>query len=156
MKGNAVTRNRAIALGLVVLGLVLSACGGSSGSEAPAEPAKVTKLAGGGDRITLTPAAAKRIDVRTVKASSNGGNTVIPYAAVLYDPDGATWTYTSPKPLVFQRADITVDRIEGERVILAKGPAPPSCGASSTAASKKTDERARAVSDLTRRGGSER
>ena len=124
MKGNAVTRNRAIALSLVVLGLVLSACGGSSGSEAPAEPAKVTKLAGGGDRITLTPAAAKRIDVRTVKASSNGGNTVIPYAAVLYDPDGATWTYTSPKPLVFQRADITVDRIEGERAILAKGPAP--------------------------------
>ena len=84
------TRNRAIAMGLVVLGLALSACGGSSGSEAPAEPAKVTKLAGGGDRITLTPAAAKRIDVRTVKASSNGGNTVIPYAAVLYDPDGAT------------------------------------------------------------------
>jgi hypothetical protein len=25
---------------------------------------------------------------------------------------------------VFQRADITVDRIEGERAILAKGPAP--------------------------------
>ena len=28
------------------------------------------------------------------------------------------------QPLVFERADITVDRIDGERAILAKGPAP--------------------------------
>ena len=31
---------------------------------------------------------------------------VIPYSAVLYDADGATWMYTSPKPLVFVRQDI--------------------------------------------------
>ena len=125
MKGTVVRRaNGVIILGLVALGLAVSACGGSSESPAPPAPAKITKLAGGGDQITLTADAAKRIDVRTAAVKSDGGNTVIPYAAVLYDPDGAAWTYTNPKPLVFERADITVDRIDGERAILAKGPAP--------------------------------
>jgi hypothetical protein len=125
MKGTIVRRaNRVTALGLVVLGLSVSACGGSSETAAPPEPAKVTELAGGAIRITLTADAAKRIDVKTAPAESDGGNTVIPYAAVLYDPNGETWTYTNPKPLVYVRADITVDRIEGERAILTRGPAP--------------------------------
>jgi multidrug efflux pump subunit AcrA (membrane-fusion protein) len=116
--------NRATALGLVVLGLALSACGGSSNTAAPVEPAKLTKLAGGVSQITLTADAAKRIDVKTAAVESDGGNTVIPYSAVLYDPDGATWTYTNPKKLVFVRADITVKSIAGDRAILTKGPAP--------------------------------
>jgi multidrug efflux pump subunit AcrA (membrane-fusion protein) len=125
VKGIVVTRaNRAIALGLVVLGLALSACGGSSDSAAPPAPAQITKLAGGVNQIKLTADAAKRIDVKTAAAESDGGNTVIPYSAVLYDPDGATWTYTNPKPLVYVRADITVQSIDGERAILTKGPAP--------------------------------
>lgn len=125
MKGTIVRRaNRLTALGLVVLGLSVSACGGSSETSSPADPAQLTKLAGGVNRITLTADAAKRIDVTTAPAESDGGNTVIPYAAVLYDPNGQTWTYTSPKPRVFIRADITVDRIDGDRAILAKGPAP--------------------------------
>jgi hypothetical protein len=110
-------------LGLVALGLSLSACGGSE-TAAPPEGAQTTELAGGGIRITLTADAARRIDVKTALAKSDGGSTVIPYDAVLYDPNGETWTYTNPKPLVFIRADITVDRIEGDRAILAKGPAP--------------------------------
>ena len=125
MKGTVVSRaNRVTALCLVVLGLALSACGGSSDSAAPVEPAKITKLAGDVNQITLTADAAKRIDVKTAAVKSEGGDTVIPYSAVLYDPDGATWTYTNPKPLVFVRADITVKNITGERAILTKGPAP--------------------------------
>jgi multidrug efflux pump subunit AcrA (membrane-fusion protein) len=125
VKGIVMRRaNRVTALGLVVLGLALSACGGSSDSATPVQPAQVTKLAGGVSQITLTADAAKRIDVKTAAVKSDGGNTVIPYSAVLYDPDGATWTYTNPKPLVFVRADITVKSIAGERAILTKGPAP--------------------------------
>ena len=98
MKGTVVSRaNRVTALCLVVLGLALSACGGSSDSAAPVEPAKITKLAGGVNQITLTADAAKRIDVKTAAVKSDGGDTVIPYSAVLYDPDGATWTYTNPE-----------------------------------------------------------
>jgi hypothetical protein len=125
VKGIAVRRAHCVtALGLVMLGLVLPACGGSSGGAPPVEPAKITKLAGGVNQITLTADAAKRIDLKTAAVKSEGGDTVIPYAAVLYDPDGATWTYTNPKPLVFVRADITVKSITGERAILTKGPAP--------------------------------
>ena len=78
----------------------------------------------GSNQITLTADAAKRIDLKTAEVESDGGDTVIPYAAVLYDPDGATWTYTSPKPLEYVRADITVKSIDGQRAILTKGPAP--------------------------------
>ena len=125
MKGTLVRcANRLTAFGLMAIVLALSACGGSSGDAAPADPAQITKLAGGVNRITLTADAARRIDVKTVAVRDDGGNAVIPYSAVLYDPDGATWTYTSPKPLVFVRADITVDRIDGKRAILTKGPAP--------------------------------
>ena len=42
---------------------------------------------------------------------------------MLYDPDGATFTYTSPEPLVFVRAPITIDRIEGDVAYLTEGPA---------------------------------
>lgn len=124
MKGTIVRRaNRWLALGMVAAGLTLSACGGSSESPAPNEPAQITKLAGGVNRITLTADAARRIDLKTAAVESVGAETVIPYEAVLYDPDGAAWTYTNPKPLVFQRAEITVQDIDGKRAILSKGPA---------------------------------
>jgi hypothetical protein len=48
---------------------------------------------------------------------------VIPYAAVIYDLHGETWTYTSPEPLTFVRQAITVDYIEGDMAVLSDGPA---------------------------------
>jgi hypothetical protein len=48
--------------------------------------------------------------------------SVIPYAAVLYDSNGETWTYTSPKPLVFVRHDIRVDDIRDDLAVLSAGP----------------------------------
>jgi hypothetical protein len=72
--------------------------------------------------ITMTEDAARRIDLRTTPVRAVGGHLVIPYSAVLYDPEGATWTYMSPEHLVFYRAPITVDRIVGNRAILTSGP----------------------------------
>jgi hypothetical protein len=103
--------------------LVPSACGGSADEGVPDSAAAVEQINGTElNRITLTPEAAKRLDVQTAKARSDGKRTVIPYAAVLYDPDGRTWTYTSPKRLVFVREDISVDRIDGDSAILTAGP----------------------------------
>ena len=45
-----------------------------------------------------------------------------PYAAVLYDPSGETWVYTSPGRLAFVRAPIRIDRIVGDRAFLSSGP----------------------------------
>jgi hypothetical protein len=47
---------------------------------------------------------------------------VIPYGAVIYDADGATWTYTSEAPLTFVRQAITIDTIDGDQVWLSEGP----------------------------------
>ena len=116
--------SRWIAAVLVLLvPLLVTACGGTSGEEATTPPA-VTEHVKGTDiiRVTLTAEAAKRLGVETTKVRSDGGRAVIPYAAVLYDPNGETWTYTNPKPLVFEREDISVARFDGNSAILSKGP----------------------------------
>ena len=114
---------RFLIVGTLLLTLLLAACGGSADEGASDSPAAVEQIKGTElNRITLTAEAAERLGVQTAAARSNGRRTVIPYAAVLYDPDGRTWTYTSPRQLVFVRKDISVDRIDGESAILTAGP----------------------------------
>lgn len=48
---------------------------------------------------------------------------VVPYAAVLYDTKGDTWTYTSTESLTFVRQKVKVDYIDGDKVYLSDGPA---------------------------------
>ena len=117
-----------IAVALVAC-LALAACRGTMEMAADEDggPAKVEHLDGAEPtRVTLTEDAAKRLDIQTaeVREMQVGGakRVVIPYAAVLYDTEGNTWTYTSPAPLVFVRHRITVDYIEGELAILSEGP----------------------------------
>jgi hypothetical protein len=38
--------------------------------------------------------------------------------------NGETWTYTSPEPLTFVRAPITVEAIDADLAYLSAGPAP--------------------------------
>jgi hypothetical protein len=81
-------------------------------------------------RVRLTERAAERIGIETaevreeVVSSQEGQMTrkVIPYGAIMYDKKGATWTFTSPQPLVYVRHPVAVERIEGDRVLLAEGP----------------------------------
>jgi hypothetical protein len=114
-------------ISLLVIGVALlgSGCGGASDEEAAVEPGRVEAIKGTGrSRVILTAEAAKRIDVRTVPAKSAPGNrTMIPFDAVLYDSNGDTWTYTSPKRFVYVRQDIIVNRVDGDRAILSAGPA---------------------------------
>ena len=95
----------------------------ASGAEiATVEPIEGTDVA----TVTLTPEAAERIDVTTAPVERGAGSAAlsIPYAAVLYDPAGDTWTYTSPEDLTYVRAPISVIRIDGDHALLSKGPAP--------------------------------
>lgn len=64
----------------------------------------------------------QRVNVRVPHPDSGKPQKVIPYAAVLYDPRGNTWTYTNPEPLVFVRHSIDVEFIEGDRAVLREGP----------------------------------
>lgn len=118
--------SRSMAAVLLVVPLVATACGGTEARQDAGAPAVAEHMKGSdATRVVLSADAAKRLGVRTVKVRSDradAGRTVIPYAAVLYDPNGDTWTYASPKPLVFQRTDISIARIDGDQVILSGGP----------------------------------
>jgi ABC-type oligopeptide transport system substrate-binding subunit len=110
---------------LLAVPLLLAACGGTATDEAGVDSASVEQVKGTDImRVKLTADAAKLLGVRTerVRSESAGSRTVIPYDAVLYDPDGGTWTYTSPKHLVYQRADIRIARIDGVSAVLTRGP----------------------------------
>ena len=109
----------------LVLPLLLAACGGSSSSDEEASGPATVELIEGTDlsRITLTEQASKRLDIQTAAVQKSGAGKVIPYSAVLYSPTGETWAYVSNKPLTFMRHSIVVDRIDGNKAFLSRGPA---------------------------------
>jgi hypothetical protein len=114
-----------VAVGLVVItaGLLLSACETPAEEEGGEEAAAVEPIKGSDvNRVTLTKESAERLGIETGSIQRVGGRTVVSDAAVLYDPEGKTFTYASPKPLTFVRRDITVDHIDGTKAILKNGP----------------------------------
>jgi hypothetical protein len=88
------------------------------------EPSKLEPVKGDGDlqRVTFTAEGAKRIGLRMATVRRSGKHTVVPYAALLYDPEGKTYVYTSPSSLEFVREEVQVRRIEGDRMVLSGGP----------------------------------
>ena len=113
-----------VVAGLAALALsVRSDTGEPQARENDTPPASVQPFKGTGlSRVTLSAQAARRLGIRTAPVQRHGQQKVIPYSAVLYDPDGRTFTYTSPAPLVFVRHAIVVHDIEGPRAFLSSGP----------------------------------
>jgi hypothetical protein len=72
------------------------------------------------DQTAFVP--EQRVFVEVSMIPSGATRKIVPYDAVLYDLHGETWVYTSPEPLVYVRAPITVDYIEGELAVLSEGP----------------------------------
>jgi multidrug efflux pump subunit AcrA (membrane-fusion protein) len=120
--------NRLLTTGavLAVAGLPLSACKEVETETATGyTPSKVQELKEGSKafpRVTFTSEGAKRTGLESTRVRSDGGRTVVPYKSLIYDAQGKTFVYTSPKPLHFLRAEVKVDRIEGSRVLLTRGP----------------------------------
>jgi hypothetical protein len=119
-----------IALGLIVVVQELSENEVSEDAAASEiEPASLEALEGSSlVRVTLTPRAAERVDVQAVLVREGGAGSgtkqkIVPYGSVIYDATGETWVYTSPEPLVFVRAPVKVDRVEGRNAYLSDGPA---------------------------------
>lgn len=134
-------RSRRLAAVLVIgIALPLSACAQTSTSSAPAgeSPAKVEKIGDTGvSRLTLTEKAVERLAIETkpvgvgaagpAPSDASSGRpaetgTVVPYAALLYQPDGATFVYTSPGPRTYVRNAVVVKDIVGQQVLLTTGP----------------------------------
>lgn len=124
MQHNSPGRRGAVAV-LLLLGAIpiLSGCTETAAEAAKPEAVSVAKV-GEVNEMTLTPKAAERLGMETAAVvAGSGGQLAIPHTALLYDPDGKTFVYVSPKELVFRRAGVTVLRISGGTVVLSSGPA---------------------------------
>ena len=114
---------------LIFVGLQLSACQKHSETHHVEHPAEIQKIEGSElSRVTLTVRAMERLDLQTdqvrevTPTRSNAPRKVVPYSALIYDPKGQTWVYTSPQPRTFVRHKVDVDYIEGNIVVLNEGP----------------------------------
>jgi hypothetical protein len=87
------------------------------------EPAHLKEVKGSDFKeVAFTPEGAERTGLETASVRRAGARMVVPYAALIYDPEGKTYVYTSPKRLTFMRAEVKVDAIKGDRALLATGP----------------------------------
>ena len=126
------SNRKRITITTVLLGVALAgpyepnAAGPTEASAAVSadRPARLEAISGSNiKKITLTPKAAKRLDIQTgVVRQDASGRKIVPYPAVVYDKDGSTWVYTNPQPLTFARQAIVVEVISGNDVVLKEGP----------------------------------
>lgn len=106
----------------VLLVLVLAGCSESAAPGNAYHPAELTQVAGSDlTQVTLTDDAAGRIGLEMATATAKGSQVLVPYAALIYDGQGAAWVYVKSAGLSFSRQAVTVTRIKGDVVHVAKG-----------------------------------
>ncbi len=121
--------NRWLVVVPVIASLPFLACQQPSGAHQTEHPAEVEPISGSElSRVTLSERAIERLDLQTdevreeLMSRSTSPQKVVPYSALIYDPSGTTWVYTSPAPRTFVRHQVEVDYIEGDVAILSEGP----------------------------------
>lgn len=112
---------------LCVAALQLTGCGSSGAPYEKIEPYELIKGEDGGvNTVILTEKAEERLRMESVTLAEEEidgeSRLVVPYHALIYDNDGGTWIYTNPEPRTYIRAEVTVDFIEGDKVVLSAGP----------------------------------
>jgi len=110
-----------LACGLL-LALGATGCAEAEGSsESSGDPAaEVVEVEGSElDQVVLDDRAESRIGLEMT-----GAGTTVPYSALIYGPDGATYVYTQPAAHTYQRMPVDVAGIRGDAVTLRSGPAP--------------------------------
>ena len=117
------TRHRWFFVGLAVAALALGGCNAATTSAPKVEAITIEEQDSGLKILTLSARAAERLGVATAPVAGSGSSMTIPYAAVVYDAEGATWTYVNSTPLVYVREAITVEQIDGDVARISAGPA---------------------------------
>jgi hypothetical protein len=121
---------RAACAGLVLIaaGVSLSACGEASTgydyeTASHHDPAKLEPIKGTDvQRVIFDAVAAKRVGLQTAPIRQNGEGKIMPYDALILDPEGNTYAYTAPEPLTYVRKEVEVDRVDSDSVVLSDGP----------------------------------
>jgi hypothetical protein len=112
-----------VGLALVAAAMVLTACQEVPSNQVKSQPYEVVPIKGTDlNLVKLADEIAARIDLQTAKVDVNGTGKVVPHLALIYNPDGKAFVYTKPKRQTYVRAPVDVDRVEGDQVMLAKGP----------------------------------
>ena len=107
--------------------VIVAASGGCSHDPAPnrGDPPPVTLASIPGSivhQVVLSPSAIVALDLRTEPVRTVSGRLVIPTTAVVYDPQGASWTYLATGPRTFIRQAIVIENVVGTDAVLATGP----------------------------------
>jgi len=111
-------------MALVIVGLTGCAHAAST-SAPPAPPARMEHIGHSQSlSVVLTPLGARRIGIETAQAVASGPLIVIPYGALLYEPDGQSAVYVQVSALVYTRRFVTVSTVNGDRVMLTGGVQP--------------------------------
>ncbi|GAA2151065.1 hypothetical protein GCM10009760_46080 [Kitasatospora kazusensis] len=119
------------AAALLPAALALGGCShGSAGPVVAAHPASLVAIPGSTlHQVVLTEDSARRLGVRTepvrpapAAADAASGLTAVATTALVYDPQGASWTYTPTGPLAYTRSPVTVDHVSGNVTVLRAGP----------------------------------
>lgn len=121
--------NSLLRVGLLSLGLQIGACAPPPARHQTVHPVEVEKIGGSEvNRVTMTEKALERIALKTDKvreelvSRSTSPRLVVPHSALIYDPNGQTWVYTSPQPRTFVKQKVDVDYVEGDLAVLRVGP----------------------------------
>lgn len=120
---------RFIVFTLFILVILIFACTRESASHEAEHPVELIPVEGSDIvRVKLTEKAIERIDLKTAEVTSEmvsryeTPRTVVPYSSIIYTPDGKTWIYKTSGERTFERIQISVDYIEGDRVVLKDSP----------------------------------
>jgi hypothetical protein len=114
-------RNAAPAAAAVLAAVALGAAGCSSSAPTAAQPptARLEQVAGTGvPNVVLTPLGESRIAVETAGATQSEADTVVPYAALVYESNGSAAVYVNTGRLTYTRYIVPVDHITGDQVYL--------------------------------------
>jgi hypothetical protein len=119
----------ALPAALVTAVLALGACARPAEVEPESNEgvATVATVAGSAlPSVTLSDLAAQRLGIATdvVRDTAVDGQprTTVPYSAVVYDPEGASFAYRVMGHLQFVRVPITVEFVAGDAAVLTDGP----------------------------------
>jgi hypothetical protein len=117
-------RRRAASALLIGVFAVIAVAGCSS-SPPPARqipPARMERTGTTGVlSVVLTPLGAQRIGLQTAPSVAAKKLVVVPYQALLYEPDGRTVVYTRTGIYTYTRQFVTVASINGNQVLVSAG-----------------------------------
>jgi hypothetical protein len=122
-------KSRWLVAGLLAISLQSAACQRHASPHQADHPVEVKKIEGSDvNRVTMTERAIERLALKTDEVReqkvlrSAAPRKVVPHSALIYDPKGETWVYTSPEPRTFVKHKVDVEYVEGDLAVLKEGP----------------------------------